>query len=362
MSSHREAPEISKDPVADSTDLYAFVSPDEPDTVTIIANYVPLEGPDGGPELLRVRRRRALRHQHRQRQRRRGRHHLPVPVHRPGHQPRHLPLQHRAHHSRSPTPTGTAARPTGDPGRQRARRAATHGARHRPGLPAVQHRAAVDPELRRRWPAPPCTPGRAASPCSPASGPRASTSTSGRSSTSASCGPSSRTTPPSGSTNTGLGTDGGRRQLHQGRQRPQHRHPGAHERADADSGRGPRHVVVANSVIGVWTTANRQKVRVRDDVGEHFWHRPVRARCRGSGNPLINEVLIPMGKKDYWNSQPPARRQPVRVALRQPAAGPAAARCCTPGCSPTWPPTTRARRHPTGPTSWPSSSPASRPG
>ncbi|HEY2276727.1 MAG TPA: DUF4331 family protein, partial [Streptosporangiaceae bacterium] len=28
MSSHREAPEISKDPVADSTDLYAFVSPD----------------------------------------------------------------------------------------------------------------------------------------------------------------------------------------------------------------------------------------------------------------------------------------------------------------------------------------------
>ena len=49
MSSHREAPEISKDPVADSTDLYAFVSPDKADTVTIIANYVPLESPDGGP-------------------------------------------------------------------------------------------------------------------------------------------------------------------------------------------------------------------------------------------------------------------------------------------------------------------------
>jgi len=49
MSSHREAPEIAKDPVADSTDLYAFVSPDRPDTVTIIANYVPLEGPAGGP-------------------------------------------------------------------------------------------------------------------------------------------------------------------------------------------------------------------------------------------------------------------------------------------------------------------------
>ena len=49
MSSHREAPEISKDPVADNTDLYAFVSPDAPDTVTIIANYIPLEDPAGGP-------------------------------------------------------------------------------------------------------------------------------------------------------------------------------------------------------------------------------------------------------------------------------------------------------------------------
>jgi uncharacterized protein DUF4331 len=49
MSSHREAPQISKDPVADSTDLYAFVSPDNPSTVTLIANYLPLQGPDGGP-------------------------------------------------------------------------------------------------------------------------------------------------------------------------------------------------------------------------------------------------------------------------------------------------------------------------
>ena len=49
MSSHREAPEISQDPVADNTDCYAFVSPDKPDTVTIITNYVPLEGPPGGP-------------------------------------------------------------------------------------------------------------------------------------------------------------------------------------------------------------------------------------------------------------------------------------------------------------------------
>jgi hypothetical protein len=49
MSSHREAPGISKDPVADSTDVYAFVSPDKSDTVTLISNYVPLQGPAGGP-------------------------------------------------------------------------------------------------------------------------------------------------------------------------------------------------------------------------------------------------------------------------------------------------------------------------
>ena len=49
MSSHREAPEISRDPAADSTDLYAFVSPDQPDTVTLIANYIPLQEPAGGP-------------------------------------------------------------------------------------------------------------------------------------------------------------------------------------------------------------------------------------------------------------------------------------------------------------------------
>jgi hypothetical protein len=48
-SSHREAPLISQDPMADNTDLYAFRSPDRPDTVTIVANYIPLESPAGGP-------------------------------------------------------------------------------------------------------------------------------------------------------------------------------------------------------------------------------------------------------------------------------------------------------------------------
>jgi hypothetical protein len=53
-SSHREAPLIADDPAADNTDVYAFVSPDKPDTVTIMANYIPLEEPAGGPNFAKV--------------------------------------------------------------------------------------------------------------------------------------------------------------------------------------------------------------------------------------------------------------------------------------------------------------------
>jgi len=48
-SSHREAPLIAYDPLADNTDVYAFRSPDNPNTITLIANYIPFELPQGGP-------------------------------------------------------------------------------------------------------------------------------------------------------------------------------------------------------------------------------------------------------------------------------------------------------------------------
>ncbi|GLZ36009.1 hypothetical protein Lesp02_81960 [Lentzea sp. NBRC 105346] len=48
-SSHREAPLIANDPAVDNTDLYAFVSPDHQDTVTIVANFSPFQEPNGGP-------------------------------------------------------------------------------------------------------------------------------------------------------------------------------------------------------------------------------------------------------------------------------------------------------------------------
>ena len=52
-SSHREAPLIADDPAADNTDVYAFVSPDKASTVTLVANYIPFEDPAGGPNFFK---------------------------------------------------------------------------------------------------------------------------------------------------------------------------------------------------------------------------------------------------------------------------------------------------------------------
>jgi hypothetical protein len=52
-SSHREAPLIMEDPVADNTDVYAFQSPDAPGTTTLISNFVPFQEPGGGPNYFR---------------------------------------------------------------------------------------------------------------------------------------------------------------------------------------------------------------------------------------------------------------------------------------------------------------------
>jgi hypothetical protein len=70
------------------------------------------------------------------------------------------------------------------------------------------------------------------------------------------------------------------------------------------NGRDPEEVESQNSVIGVWTSAYRQKVRVHDDSGQAVWAGPY-VQVSRLGNPLINEVVIPMGKKDFWNSQAP---------------------------------------------------------
>ena len=52
-SSHREAPAVSEDPTIDDTDVYAFVSPEKPDAVVLVGNWIPAEEPSGGPNYFR---------------------------------------------------------------------------------------------------------------------------------------------------------------------------------------------------------------------------------------------------------------------------------------------------------------------
>jgi hypothetical protein len=58
-------------------------------------------------------------------------------------------------------------------------------------------------------------------------------------------------------------------------------------------------------VIGVWTTASRRRVGIFDETGGARFFSGPHTQVSRLGNPLVNEVLIPMSKKDYWNTQKP---------------------------------------------------------
>jgi hypothetical protein len=62
----------------------------------------------------------------------------------------------------------------------------------------------------------------------------------------------------------------------------------------------------SHAVIGVWTTASRQRVRLYDTDNSAYVNSGPFTQVSRLGNPLINEVIIPMGKKDFWNTQSPA--------------------------------------------------------
>ncbi len=57
-------------------------------------------------------------------------------------------------------------------------------------------------------------------------------------------------------------------------------------------------------MIGVWGSASRQRTTIREDGGSTAefgdW-----VQISRLGNPLFNEVIVPMGKKDLWNSLTP---------------------------------------------------------
>ena len=72
------------------------------------------------------------------------------------------------------------------------------------------------------------------------------------------------------------------------------------------NGSSPTDATSSSSVIGVWTSASRQKVSLRNvDPAKNMATGPF-VQVSRLGNPLVNEVLVPLIQKDFWNSQPPA--------------------------------------------------------
>ncbi len=303
MSSHREAPEISKDPVADSTDLYAFVSPDEPDTVTIIANYVPLEGPDGGPNFYEF-----------------GNDVL-YAISIDNDNDGDADIVYEFQFQTQVTNPGTFLYNTGpiqsltDPNwNRRQTYSVTRVDNSRGGS-----RSTV---LGTGLACPPCNIGPLSTPDYEALAAAAVHTLPGDVQVFAGqraegfyvdlgaifdlgiLRPFEQAHATFGLKNTGLG------QMAAGinSTKALNVHSIAIQVPMSEFGSTwgrSRHSSSPNSVIGVWTSAYRQKVRVRDDFGEHFCTGPY-VQVSRLGNPLVNEVLIPMGKKDYWNSQAPA--------------------------------------------------------
>ena len=83
------------------------------------------------------------------------------------------------------------------------------------------------------------------------------------------------------------------------------------------NGEMPTDPTSADSVIGVYTTASRRKSTVLDSGGVTTDIGPW-VQVSRLGMPLINEVVIPIGKKDFWNSTKPQQRCPVRGQLCPP--------------------------------------------
>jgi hypothetical protein len=299
MSSHREAPEISKDPVADSTDVYAFVSPDKPGTVTLIANYIPLQGPAGGPNFYEF-----------------GDDVLyEIHIDNDGDGDGHADISYQFRFSTTVADPGTFLYNVGpitslnspNWNRRQSYSVARNGA-----------------VLGKNLACPPCNIGPLSTPNYGGLASAAVHDLSG-----------------------GLTVFAGQRAdafyvdlgaiFDLGNLRP---FENLHAQYGLNAFSGPAAGVNAvnhlnvhsiaiqvpisaitkhgHPSIGVWTTASRQRVSLWDaDTGQNLASGPFRQVSR-LGNPLVNEVLIPLGKKDLWNSLPPADDKKFASYVTQP--------------------------------------------
>ena len=305
MSSHREAPEIAKDPVADSTDLYASVSPDRPGTVTLIANYLPLEGPAGGRTSMSSATMCSTR----------------------------STSTHTATVKRT-SPMSSASTPNCP---IRTRSSTTPGPSRHCTSPNWNRRQAYSVTRRDGWGqhrlgegliCPPCNIGPLSTPDYAAlAGAAVHTLSDG-----------SRVF--AGATR--------RRLLRRPRLdiRPR-RSAAIPELPGLRQGGGsaapgvntPKFLNVHSialqvpisrvtehhrPVIGVWTTASRRRARILDAQGTGHVHSGPHTQVSRLGNPLFNEVIVPLGKKDYWNTQRPVHDKQFAHYVAHPELTPAA--------------------------------------
>jgi hypothetical protein len=312
MSSHREAPEISKDPVADSTDLYAFVSPDNPDTVTLIANYVPLESPDGGPNFYEF-----------------GDDVLySINIDNTGDGKPDISYQFRftttiANPKTFLYNTGPIMSLTSPSWNRRQSYTVTRVTRGRTQV------------LGSDLACPPCnigplsTPGYdslAASAVHALPGGRQVFAGQraegfyvdlGSIFDLANLRPFEQAHATFGLANTGIG------QMAAGVNSTAgvnvHSIALQVPKTDlAQNGASPSSASSSTSVIGVWTTASRRKARVLGSAQGTVVESGPWVQVSRLGNPLVNEVVVPMSKKDYWNAQPPASDKQFAAAVANP--------------------------------------------
>ncbi len=300
MSSHREAPEISKDPVADSTDVYAFVSPDKPATVTLIANYVPLQSPAGGPNFYEF-----------------GDDVLyEIHIDTDGNAEPDITYQFRF------------KTVVGDPDTFLY----NTGPITSLSSSAWNRKQFYSVTRRDRWGTHHLGSDLACPPCNigPLSTPDYAT---------ALAGPAVHTLADGSSVFAGQRAEGFYVDLGSifdlGNLRPIQElnvfakaiglssMPGVNTTEFVNVHSIALQVDISKltapgrPVIGVWTTASRRRVGIREGGGDWTWSGP-HTQVSRLGNPLINEVIIPMSKKDYWNTQRPAHDKQFATYVAHP--------------------------------------------
>ena len=325
MSSHREAPEISKDPSADNTDVYAFVSPDKAGTVTLIANFLPFELPYGGPnfnefadDVL-----------------------YEIKVSNGGRAEADISYQFRFTTTiRNPNTFLYNVGPISSPTDPNWNRPQTYT------LTRVDKRGAR--VLGRGLTCPPVNVGVHSTPNYPALAAKSYHDLGGNRTVFAgqradgfhvdlgSIFDLGDLRPLQGAYNHGIppvlaGMPGvnGLRGLNV--------HTLALQVPISDltvDGSVPKDVTSSTAVIGVWATASRTTARVIDPRTGAYRSFGAYSQISRLGNPLVNEVINPMSKKDYWNSQPPANDKQFAQYVLQPELANLIANVLYPGAFP----------------------------